>query len=867
MLRELLGEEARGLTDEALADAVVAGVEAVDGRVRLDWPWKMGRGARLSESEEDELLAVELGVLPPSGDPREWVELLCRSRRVGAVSILETDASRRGWDWPLDVAVWRVEAITGAEHAFLRREARLDHGSLVELLLVPPADEAVGVAPPMLLPPIHSVVCLGMPASTRGELHLLRTLRSRWRADTAVAVAVGPEDRAKWLGALTRELAHDRPLDEALFTAAREAGAPRPLLCGRAGAFANARLGTHAENALAAIERRTAARAGLESMSPPSSVRSEAAALLERVRGSRAATFKREIWGAKNVADVATGFEAEERTREARAVHADLRRAGERVEHLTLDSPHTLDVQIRPRRKGVAADVDFTAPPDWKEGETHYLQVFFQDLTSPVTERKAFRGVELVLPPSGPSSVASLPFTFGRTVEPTTEFRARLLVIEPPARVLQTLDYRVDVGEQREAPRLRVETSPRELDALDGPRSDVPFAFVVNQNAAAQHILASIQNGHGIQVPLASFRDLVGNLSKALDSFADGQKYGDGIKNETSRQLLRRLADEGVQLREALEVQWGSLGTAARIQLISADVNFLVPLEVCYDGVAPKRDAPICEVALRKLKSPKARRGAAREVCTCGSTADVVCPLRFWGLSRIIERHGPNPEWTRALGQVVTAMTTTVTAAQRIDVSGPVLWAMDEVVDNDGKGGTLRERKRLEAALKKRLPKRLLTATSWGEWEARVVKAPGVVAAVVHHDDAAGDLVLNNDRRPLGRVNRELVGDPDKGALPLILLLGCSTQGGGKSSFQPAFRFKVAGVPAVVGTQSPVIGRFAAKCAWELVEALRAQAEERAVPLGEVLRLLRGRMVAKGLTTAMSLVAIGDADRLIGKEV
>jgi hypothetical protein len=126
-------------------------------------------------------------------------------------------------------------------------------------------------------------------------------------------------------------------------------------------------------------------------------------------------------------------------------------------------------------------------------------------------------------------------------------------------------------------------------------------------------------------------------------------------------------------------------------------------------------------------------------------------------------------------------------------------------------------------------------------------------------------LVLNGDVLRLGRVNAKLVGKR-KNPLPLVLLVGCSTLAGGKSSFQPAFRFKVAGVPAVVGTQSPVIGRFAASCARTLVDAVRKQSARKAVPLGELLRRLRCRLVADGLTTAFALVALGDADRLIGKE-
>ncbi len=788
---------------------------------------------------------LDLGGDPARGDPRALVERLARNPGVRAVTFLSAGSpARRGWNWPLDVAVHGTESppewVAEAEYANLRRVSGFRSPTLVELALLPMSlAEATRLETPAPLAPVHTVVVMATSPATRDELQRLDALRSRWRADAAVALRLPAGKWQRWLGALTRELAHDLPLDAAVFAASAEVKGPLPLCVGKKGAFASAFLSAHAKRALPKLR------------DVP-----DAPALLADIEANRSSAFGHESTGATRMAGIAAA--AAPRPRELRHVFADLYRQGKEVDRGEAGQLHQVRVQIRGPGAGVMAAEPLVEPPDWVEGETHRLHVMLQELRAGAKAHVR----PLTLPPHGPSSIAS----FDLKLRDAPEFRARITVLEKPARIVQVLEYRVPIGPAGSTglarPSLTAEVELRDVNALDGARSPVLASAVIG-GREGEDLLSLIRRGEGIAVPLSSFDPLVQNVSALLDAFADGQKASAGLGKGESLDLLRSLADEGVQLREALAAQWGAaLEGAPHIQLVSADVNRLLPLEVCYDGPAPRSKAKLCTKAVARLAE-------GRRDCACPrDSTEVVCPLRFWGLSRVIERHGPDPRWASQLGGMTAAMAGPIRAPKAINLKGRVVWAMDAVVDSDGAGGTLEESKRHEKALEKELQADFVKVDSWAEWEKGVKERTSIVAAVVHNDDQtpnAKALYLNGEPRSLGQVDATLVGPGS--TLPVVVLLGCKTLGPSATSFQPAFRFKIKAVPAVVATQAPVIGRFAADCAHELVLLLREQSDVApATPMGEVLRRARGRLLSRGLTTALAIVALGDADQLIGKE-
>jgi hypothetical protein len=371
---------------------------------------------------------LRLELEPQAGEARWWLETL--SPLVESVSFRTLGLpARRGWDWPLDVAVFGGPSAwartPGLEN--LRRLTTVRSERLIEVLCLPlTLEAAVALAPPALLPRVHTVIVL-RGAEERGEAQLLDALRTRWRADAAALVSLEQTRWAPWLVALTAQLSHDRPLDAALFAAgkelaSRDGAAFRPPLClGRPGAFANAHLSTFAKKLLR--KRMAAPRAG---------------PLLKAIEANAAAVFEHETGGANAVARVREELAAENPpapARPKRSVCAQLLRPP------TPNEEVPLLVQIRVPDSDVrtaVADQPLEEPTDWVDGEAHHLQLLFQDLTTPLHERKAVQSKPIVLPAVGPSGTAR----FSLRVPPRgTDFKARILVVEPPARILQTLTY------------------------------------------------------------------------------------------------------------------------------------------------------------------------------------------------------------------------------------------------------------------------------------------------------------------------------------------------------------------------------------------------------------------------------------------
>jgi hypothetical protein len=391
----------------------------------------------------------------------------------------------------------------------------------------------------------------------------------------------------------------------------------------------------------------------------------------------------------------------------------------------------------------------------------------------------------------------------------------------------------------------QTEVVSRGLDALGGPRSDISLSFVVNQDANAHHALTGIRDGEAVVVPLTVFTKVARFIGDELDRLADGQggKKPFAAKS-TNLELLITLAGQGRMLRTQLEAHFRMPKKLEQVQIISADPNQILPLEFCYDGTAPDEDATFCTKAPARL-----RAGATS--CTCGDGPRVVCPLRFWGISRVIERHAV-AVGTPAANDVVKVGSRGLDRALELD--GKVMWVMDP------DAGKPAERKRALQGLTRALSGRVLKVDTWAQWKKALQDSPTVIAAVLHHgEDGGGEYQLKDEKLAMFRLDERYV-KPGQ----LVIFLGCSTAGQTGSSFTPASTFIVAGAKVVVGTYSKTVGRFAALCASELV--LRANAAKPKERFAEVLRRARGSLLARGYTTAMSLVALGDADCVIERK-
>jgi hypothetical protein len=98
-----------------------------------------------------------------------------------------------------------------------------------------------------------------------------------------------------------------------------------------------------------------------------------------------------------------------------------------------------------------------------------------------------------------------------------------------------------------------------------------------------------------------------------------------------------------------------------------------------------------------------------------------------------------------------------------------------------------------------------------------------------------------------------------------VLLLGCTTAVPLKSFQSFTVQFGAMGAAVVIGTIAPVLGRHASRTAEALLEELGAIGRDpverkRGVPVGEAIRAVRRRLLARGILMSMSLAAYGDSD-------
>jgi hypothetical protein len=175
---------------------------------------------------------------------------------------------------------------------------------------------------------------------------------------------------------------------------------------------------------------------------------------------------------------------------------------------------------------------------------------------------------------------------------------------------------------------------------------------------------------------------------------------------------------------------------------------------------------------------------------------------------------------------------------------------------------------RVAAALATTSAGHSLRADTWDEWVVDVLaRRPALLILLPHtvYDDTSGFFGLEigeHDRRLADQIDEEFVPPEDR---PVIVsLLGCETAVAGQISFEklPA-RFRRAGAEIVLGTITEVLGRHAAPIAERLVNLLYAEVATGPSTIGDVMVVLRRRLLAEGIGAVLAVTAFGDAEWLI----
>lgn len=528
-------------------------------------------------------------------------------------------------------------------------------------------------------------------------------------------------------------------------------------------------------------------------------------------------------------------------------------------------------------------------PPD---EDVHRLQVVFHE---PRQFEEPMVG-EIELPRAGDSSAADFVFT------PSAEgaFEGRVTVLHR-GRVLQTVLLHTQVYASswiRPAAGLGIRLADLAEVRHDwsdlAKRRQFDLAVVHNHSSDGQSSLTAMAGARawateldGIEQPVRKLNDL---LSGVAHSVLD---HGDGLDQGENPKLLVGLARVGANLYSLLyRDQLSQLASegfdigdekVTHVQVVSARPDAVVPLEFLYDYNAPDPDATVCpqhRQALEEGHCPAdcARRGAPRRH---------VCPMGFWGLKKVIERHLFDPKAMEAApaGAKVLVRVEAVEGRDRLDLrSGALLGHSTEVKPEEVTA--------LVARLLRDLPRGLALVKDWDEWMAAIGKhKPALLVAFPHNEGREEDVLLEIGGGALYTL--DLPTDyvrADPNATPVVFLLGCDVAGTAQDFSSHVRYFRQAGAAVVVSTIATVFGPHAVRVGEAILEGLlqatavagatdaaagpgsagaagagaAAAASPGAQPpvarIGEALRDARRAALLESLPMAMCVVAFGDAD-------
>ncbi len=296
------------------------------------------------------------------------------------------------------------------------------------------------------------------------------------------------------------------------------------------------------------------------------------------------------------------------------------------------------------------------------------------------------------------------------------------------------------------------------------------------------------------------------------------------------------------------------LRAASSIQVVAREHAARLPVELFYDRTPPTPEASLCS---------QWRTALSTGTCSCGDSEDIICPLGFWCLSKVIEWHRFDLSHAESTGGRAFALSASPAGQgpQSLPPFQAAIMGYSENVDKVVAGTSAA----LTARLKKALGRTARKASGWKDLAAKVsTKPPDLLVLVPHtltddNDMPAMEIAGDN---PLPSINlkREHVSSPNGQPHPLVLLFGCNTDNSGQPHESFVSRFCDHQAAIVVSSISKVLGRHAAPLAADFVEQLCALRKAGSTSVGEAMRNLRRRSLLEGPPVAMVLKVYGDAD-------
>ncbi len=464
----------------------------------------------------------------------------------------------------------------------------------------------------------------------------------------------------------------------------------------------------------------------------------------------------------------------------------------------------------------------------------------------------------LWLPPEGDLESTIAPFEL--TVAPAEAEVRALVAVYRGATILQAATLRGAIVPNLAAERAHAGEIELVVDGVRDVARPMPSgtgaSFLTDGNTtvvAGARTSALTIDVHELGVEA---RDLVDRIQAGADLLAHGE-------DELER-LMCDLAFHGRRLNASIaDLIAEELRAAHRLQIVSTDPTAFLPLELVYDGPQPTDGSRLCPTFRAAL--------AAGDCSGCAgggpdaATADPpVCPLRFWGLSKVIERHAalsgdPN-------GATFAVRSERVDGRQRLRaLTGAVVGSSERVAPGDLAAVVSAAQAAFGHAV---------SVADWSSWKAEVKeRSPAILVAVPHHeldgrrDPPVSSLEMGHALLPAGGIEPAHVGSGGVLPGPIVVLLGCNTGLDDTPLDNFAGEFRRQGASVVVCTLGELIVDQASGAAQALVSELAAAVRALDSTLGDALLQVRRALLAKDVVLGLLVVGHGDADWLLPTEV
>jgi len=468
------------------------------------------------------------------------------------------------------------------------------------------------------------------------------------------------------------------------------------------------------------------------------------------------------------------------------------------------------------------------------------------------------------LPKTGPSTECDFLFT----PEEIISFEGRIIILHR-GRVIQTAVLKIPVVEDEQKMQnkeqlcLTDQISVRaNIGDLEG-RRQFDMAIVTNHTSDQRPHLTAIAKDHAELVNLDDCKAVTEEINTALSEVAKSvADYKEGLDSEKGQELLMKLALYGRDLYDNI-VEAGLKRIYSNrdftqedyLQIVSTkNDDMLIPLEFIYEKEAPDDDARLCKSWKDALS-----KGTCPENCNKNGRK-TICPLGFWGLSKVIERHNMTPEFSNSNPDFMLQSEPT-TNRPSVKLSGIGLAAASDKVSDEQLNVFLTE-------FTEALGTPPVKADSWEHWESLVNDhKPHLLIALPHSDGdgAMATLEINKKTIKRAQIRKTHIRPKESDYYPIVALLGCDTSGTAMKYGSFVQRFRLRGASVVIGTIATVFGGHAAKVASMLLKGLTTENPE-IERLGEVMLSVKRKAVLDGLLMALCVVAYGDADWKLNKK-